>query len=69
MYNLTLGSNDHFGQKNQLKKIMCFSCPMPLVKVNILLVNEDTLVKLELLKNHDFLEWCLSEQSSEYKMR
>jgi hypothetical protein len=29
--------------------------PMPLVKVNILLVNVYTLIKLNLLKNHDLL--------------
>jgi hypothetical protein len=36
-------------QKNHL-----FSCPMPLLKVNILLVNVDILVKLNFLKNYDF---------------
>jgi hypothetical protein len=34
---------------------MCFSYPMPLIKVNIPLVDVDILVKLNLLKNHDFL--------------
>jgi len=35
---------------------MCLSSPMPFVKVEILLVNAEILVKLNLLKNHDFLE-------------
>jgi hypothetical protein len=33
---------------------MCVSNPMPLVKVEILLVDAETLVKLNLLKSHDF---------------
>ncbi len=37
---------------------MCLSHLMPLVKVDILLVNADTSVKLNLLKSHDFL-YCL----------
>jgi hypothetical protein len=55
MYDLTFGQNGHFSKKKTTKRIMCLSCPMPLVKVNIILVNVDTLVKLNLLKNHDFL--------------
>jgi hypothetical protein len=34
---------------------MCLSSPMLLVKMNILLVDVNTLIKLNLLKNHDFL--------------
>jgi hypothetical protein len=33
---------------------MCFSCFIPLVKVNILLVNVNILVKLNILKSHGF---------------
>jgi hypothetical protein len=55
MYNLTLGQNGHFNKKKSTKKIMFLSCLMPLVKVNILLVNVNTLIKLNLFKNHDFL--------------
>jgi hypothetical protein len=55
MYGLTLGQNGHFNQKNQLKKIVCLLGPMSLIKVDILLVNVDTLIKLNLLKGHDLL--------------
>jgi hypothetical protein len=55
MYDLIFGQNGHFNKKKPTKRTMCFSCPMFLVKVNILLVSVDTLVKLNLLKNHDFL--------------
>jgi hypothetical protein len=41
--------------KKPTKNTMCFSFLMFLVKVNILLVNVNTLVKLNLLKNHDML--------------
>jgi hypothetical protein len=33
---------------------------MFLIKMNILLVNVDTSVKLNLLKNHNFLQWFQS---------
>ncbi len=42
MYDLTFGQNGHFNQKNQPKESCVKSCPMPLIKLN-------------LLKNHDFL--------------
>ncbi len=54
MYDLTLGHNGHFNKKIQ-PKTMCLSSPMFLVKANILLVNANTLIKLNLLKNHDLL--------------
>jgi len=50
MYNLTLGQNDHFNQKHQAKKPCVFHDPCLLIKVNILLIIVDTLVKLNLLK-------------------
>jgi hypothetical protein len=43
----------HFIKTNL--KAMCLSCPMPLIKVNIFLINMNILVKLNLLKNCDFL--------------
>jgi hypothetical protein len=54
MYNLTLGQNDHFSQKHQAKKPCVFHDPCPLIKVNILLIIVDTLVKLNLLKTMIF---------------
>jgi hypothetical protein len=54
MYNLTLGQNGHFNIKNQPKEPSIFSCPMTLTKANILLVNVETLVKLDGLKSCDF---------------
>jgi hypothetical protein len=42
MYDLTIGQNGHFSEK-PFKGTMCFSCPMSLVKMNILLVNVNTL--------------------------
>jgi RNase P subunit RPR2 len=42
--------------KEPIKMTMCLSCHMPLVKVNILLVNMMTVLnKLKLLKNCEFL--------------
>ncbi len=49
MYDLTLSQNDHFNQKNKLEKPY-FSCPMLLIKMNILLINVNTLVKLTFWK-------------------
>jgi hypothetical protein len=40
--------------KKTNQKTMCFSCFIPLVKVNILLVNVNILVKLNILKSHGF---------------
>jgi hypothetical protein len=37
-----------------LVKMMCLSCPMFLVKIDILLINIDILIKLNPLKSHDF---------------
>jgi hypothetical protein len=54
MYNLTFGQNGHFGQKSNQKNHVSFM-PMLLVKMNIVFINVDTLIKLNLLKNHDFL--------------
>ncbi len=50
MYNLTFSQNDHFNQKNNV-----FFKPMPLIKINILLINANILVKLNFLKSYDFL--------------
>jgi hypothetical protein len=55
MYNFTFGQNGHYSKK-KIKSTMRLSSPMPLIKVEILLVNAETLVKLNLLKNQDFLE-------------
>jgi hypothetical protein len=44
MYNLAFGQNGHFIQKNQPKELCFSTCPMFLIKVNILLVNVDILV-------------------------
>jgi hypothetical protein len=54
MYDLTFGQNGHFSRKNQPKEPCVFG-PLPLIKMNILLVNVNILIKLNLLKNHDFL--------------
>ncbi len=35
MYELTFGQNGHFNKKKPIKKPMCFSCPMFLIKVDI----------------------------------
>jgi len=53
MYDITLGQNGHFNKKKPTKRTMCISCPMFLIKIYILLVNANILVKLNLLKTHD----------------
>ncbi len=53
MYGLTLGENGHFIQNNQPKEPCVFHAPWFLVKMNTLLVNEDILIKLNLLKSCD----------------
>jgi hypothetical protein len=58
MYDLTFGQNGHFSQKCNQKNHVSFM-PMPLFKVNIVFINVDILVKLNLLKNHDFLKWVV----------
>jgi hypothetical protein len=55
MYNLTLDQNGHFNKKTPTKRTMSLSWHMFLIKMNILLVNVDILIKLNLSKNHDFL--------------
>jgi len=47
MYDLTLGQNGHISLKTNQKNHV-FSCPMFLIKIDIL-------IKLNLLKNRDFL--------------
>jgi len=48
MYNLTFGKNAHLSKKKETKKTMCFSCPMLLIKTNILLINVNILIKLNI---------------------
>ncbi len=53
MYDLPFGQNGHFNKKKPTKKTTCLSCPMPLIKANILLIKVDILIKLNLLKSYD----------------
>jgi hypothetical protein len=52
MYDLTLGENGHFNQKNQPKEPCVFHAPC---LQSILLVNVYIFIKFNLLKNYDFL--------------
>jgi len=45
MYDLTFGQNGHLNLK-PTKRTMCFSCPTLLIKIDILLINVDILIKL-----------------------
>jgi hypothetical protein len=55
MYNLMPSQNGHFNIEKPTKRTIYLSCPMTLIKANILLVNVDTLIKLDILKSYDFL--------------
>jgi hypothetical protein len=43
---------------------MCLLYPMLLIEMNILLVNVDTFIKLNLLKNHDFIFYFLKKKKN-----
>jgi len=47
MYDLTLGQNGHFSKKKPTKRTTCLSCPIPLIKMDILLVNVDIFNQVE----------------------
>lgn len=56
MYNVIFSQNGHFKFFFKPTKITIYlSCPMILIKANILLINVNTLIKLDLLKSCDFL--------------
>jgi hypothetical protein len=54
MYGIALGKKGHHNQNNKLEEPCIFRGPCLSSKWTSLLVNVGTMVKLKILKNHDF---------------